>query len=288
MSLLVIHGMDRLDVALASRTSTDWRTRFRGRGRLRPGSHDAPRHEFRAVHDFDNQPEPIWRKTMQVKQTYWALLTAFAFAFPAWAGSPHSKANNSWITVSGTVKSPSADAFMLDYGRGQITVEMDDWDWYREGYKLVDGDEVTVHGRIDADMFEKRTIEAGSVYVKDHSTFFYASSSDEEDAMFTTAFYSSMPLSMGETRATGEVISIDGRTMLVDAGSTRVRVDTSKLPYNPLDDEGFQRIGVGDRVIVSGDLTPAFFTPRRQLEADIVITLEKDKSKQLQPELAAG
>jgi hypothetical protein len=42
------------------------------------------------------------------------------------------------------VTNPRADAFTLDYGRGQILVEMDDWDWYQEGYNLVAGDHVIV------------------------------------------------------------------------------------------------------------------------------------------------
>ncbi len=58
---------------------------------------------------------------------------------------------------------------------------MDDWDWYAEGYKLLNGEKVRVHGLIDDDLFETTKIEASSVYVQNLGTYFYASSADEED-----------------------------------------------------------------------------------------------------------
>lgn len=61
---------------------------------------------------------------------------------------------------------------------------MRQWDWCQEGYRLLDGGEVTVYGRVDDDMFESKSIEAGSVYVKDLNTYFHANSTDEEDAMY--------------------------------------------------------------------------------------------------------
>lgn len=224
---------------------------------------------------------------MRYKYTSMVLAAACAFALPAWAARPYAAPDDSWVTVSGTVTNPRADAFTLDYGRGRILVEMDDWDWYKEGYNLVAGDQVIVNGRIDDDLFEKRSIEAGSVYVKGLNTFFHANASDEESAVYTTTFLSSIPLDLGDTRATGEVVSIDGRTMMVDTGAARVKVDTSKLGYDPMDDDGYQRIEVGDRVTVSGDMTPQFFSPRRELTAEALITLQKDPSKRMQSTIAA-
>jgi hypothetical protein len=49
-------------------------------------------------------------------------------------------------------------------------------------------------------------------------------------------------------------------------------VKTSALGYNPFDDTGCQKIGVGDRVSASGALDARFFGGR-VLEADAVITL---------------
>lgn len=63
------------------------------------------------------------------------------------AQSPYAKADNTWIGISGTVKAVTTpDRFTLDYGKGVITVEMDDWDTDADAYKLVAGDKVNVYG----------------------------------------------------------------------------------------------------------------------------------------------
>ena len=77
----------------------------------------------------------------------------------------------------------------------------------------------------------------------------------------------------------GAVQEIDGREFTVDTGSGTLRVDTSSMPYNPLDKEGYQQVEKGDRVSVIGALTPGFFS-ERQIKADAVMTLSQDKAKQ--------
>jgi hypothetical protein len=42
------------------------------------------------------------------------------------AKNPYLQPNNAWISIDGTVKAVTADAFSLDYGDGSIIVEMDD------------------------------------------------------------------------------------------------------------------------------------------------------------------
>ena len=69
-----------------------------------------------------------------------------------------------WISLSGTVEATSPSSFILDYGSGEVTVEMDDWDFYREGRGLAVGDPVVVTGRVDRDLFMNARIEASSVY----------------------------------------------------------------------------------------------------------------------------
>ncbi len=189
------------------------------------------------------------------------------------AVQPYSKPDNSFISINGTVTSAGPDTFVLDYGEGVITVEMDDWDWYREGYKLLNGDNVTVYGRIDDDLFEVAKIEADSVYVKGLNSFFFANDADEEDVALVNV--------VATTTATiqGEVEEINGREFTVDTGTGTLRVDTSSMPYNPLDKEGYQQVEKGDRVSVVGALTPGFFS-EREIKADAVMTLSPDKAKQ--------
>jgi uncharacterized protein YdeI (BOF family) len=183
--------------------------------------------------------------------------------------------NNSWITVGGRVVSAAADSFVLDYGYGRITVEMDDWDWYREGTALRPGDEVSVTGRIDQDLFEKRKIEASSVFVKNLNTRFFASSADEEDSTIQLV---AQPPASAFAGASGFVTGISGRMMTIGSGPAAIRVSTAGMPDNPLDDVGLVKVKVGDHVQAWGRLTlgPG---DKSEILASGLTVLAKDRTK---------
>ncbi|MFW5750736.1 MAG: hypothetical protein ACOCZK_03710 [Planctomycetota bacterium] len=206
------------------------------------------------------------------------MLIAGAGANLAAVESPYQKADESWISISGTVVDPTADSFILDYGEGLVTVEMDDWDWYGDAYGLLDGDKVTVNGRIDDDLFETTTIEASSVYVESLGSYFYASAADEEDATYSTVV--TAPVVVSTVSIRGKVTSVDAieGEFTIDTGARQVTVDTEDLAYNPLDDKGYQKIEKGHRVSVSGELDVDLFG-NREVDADWVITLSKDEDK---------
>lgn len=188
--------------------------------------------------------------------------------------SPYTKPDGSWITLSGTVAAATDTSFTLDYGKGIVTVEMDDWDWYAEGNKIIEGDKVTVYGRVDDDLYELTSIEASSVYVENLNTYFYASAADEEGTIISDA-----PLVLSWVSVTGEVTEIDGREFTVRMGpESTMTVDTAAMLYNPLDDIGYQQIEVGDRVRASGEIDVGFFDGR-ELEAASVVTLQQDVGK---------
>jgi uncharacterized protein YdeI (BOF family) len=191
------------------------------------------------------------------------------FALPAVAVNPYAMEDNSWISINGEVTSVTADAFELDYGDGQITVEMDDGDRDADGYKLMMGDEVRVSGMIDDDFYDLTTIEASSVYVKNIDTYFYASAMDEEDIGYTI-----ISPSVTDTVVQGTITSVDvnGEQFTLDSGLQELTVEVDELTYNPLDDEGFQQLDVGDRVSVQGSIDHDFFEGR-VFEANYVTTL---------------
>ncbi|MBL1459204.1 MAG: hypothetical protein COA34_015315 [Methylophaga sp.] len=191
------------------------------------------------------------------------------FALPAVAVNPYAMEDDSWISINGEVTSVTADAFELDYGDGQITVEMDDGDRDADGYKLMMGDEVRVSGMIDDDFYDLTTIEASSVYVKNIDTYFYASAMDEEDMG-----YSIISPSVTDTVVQGTITSVDvnGEQFTLDSGLQELTVEVDELTYNPLDDEGFQQLDVGDRVSVQGSIDHDFFEGR-VFEANYVTTL---------------
>lgn len=209
-------------------------------------------------------------------------MTAIALASgPVTAQDPYARADDAWISISGTVASPTASTFTLDYGDGVITVEMDDWDSYGDAYGLLDGDDVTVYGRIDDDFYEARTIEASSVYVDSLNTYFYASAADEEGGVEWTHPWTVVePVVSGQTvmRGTVTAVSPADQEFTLSVGGTETTVQTDELTYNPLDDTGYQKVDVGDRVSVVG-YTDGDFIQGRMFNAETVITLD-DNSDQ--------
>jgi len=205
-------------------------------------------------------------------------LASFAISFlvllPAAAAddpNPFKMADNTWITLSGRVVGVTADSFTLDYGDGTIIVEMDDGDRDADGYKLMEGDRVTVSGAIDDDFYETTTIEASTVYVENAGTTFYASAVDEEDIEGWTVAVT-VPLEVSETIVYGTVTDVDEEEFTVDSGLRELRVEVDEMTYNPLDDEGYQMIRVGDRVKVTGDMDTDLFEGR-ELVADSIVKL---------------
>lgn len=178
--------------------------------------------------------------------------------------------DQSWINLSGTVVSTTPDSFILDHGTGTVTVEMDDWDWYREGQALAPGDPVVVTGKVDNDLWEAKRIEASSVYARNLNTYFFASGADEEDLATSTVYVPPNPTS---SDTTGYVSAVEGQEFTVGMGMAAVRVDTSNLPANRR-----PAIKVGDRVYAWGDLD---LDPQERAEimAKGIVLLAKDRTK---------
>jgi uncharacterized protein YdeI (BOF family) len=185
--------------------------------------------------------------------------------------NPYAKPDDSWVSLSGTVKAIDPDSFLLDYGEQDITVEMDDADRQAETYALRMGDKVTVNGAIDDDFFENTTIEASSVYIEKLGRYFFASALDEED--FAAVTYVS-PIDSG-VAVHGMVTNVTGDEFTIDNGLRRVRIDVGDMTYDPLDDDGYQKIEVGDVVRVEGRIDDDFFESREIMARSIVTLAEE-------------
>lgn len=202
-------------------------------------------------------------------KTFVSIATLVLFvAVPAMAEDPYMEPDDSWISLSGTVKAVTADAFTLDYGKGMITVEMDDGDRDADAYKLIEGDMVTVNGVIDDGLFETRTIEASSVYVEKLDTYFYASAADEEGDAFVTYW---SPVVVSRTVVQGTVTEVNDEEFVLNTGARSITVEVEEMPYNPLDDEGYQKVDVGDRVSVTGTMDYDLFEGRELVADSLVI-----------------
>jgi len=202
-----------------------------------------------------------------------AVLAALLGVAPAAAQiatpDPYAHRDHAWIMIDGTVDSVSADQFILDYGPGRITVEMDDGDRDADGYKLIKGDMVRVSGRVDRNLLAATTIEASSVYVESLGTHFFASSVDDEERIFSDSY----PLVISSTTLRGKVERTDDDSFMLATEGGTIRVQTESLGYDPLDDQGYQRIRKGDLVLVRGDLDTGFFDIKRELEAEMIVVL---------------
>lgn len=188
---------------------------------------------------------------------------------PAMAKNPYLKPDDTWITISGTVESVTRDSFELDYGDGTITVEMDDGDRDADGYKLIAGDKVTVNGLIDDDFYETTKIEASSVFVEKLGTTFFASAIDEEDYIPTVI---AAPVIVSAIEVRGTVTEVNGDEFTIDTALREITVDVDEMSYNPLDEEGYQKIEVGDYVKVNGEIDEGLFE-NREIKADYVVEL---------------
>lgn len=200
-----------------------------------------------------------------------AMALALSGAVSGQEPNPRMLPDDTWISLSGTVTSTTDSAFMLDYGDGMITVEMDDWDTVGDAFPLVEGDEVTVFGDVDENLFVQDTIEAGSVYVEGLNSFFYANSADEEEYAAWTV---DTVVTVGDVKYIGtvETVDADADQFTIDTGAQELTVEVDGMLYDPLDDEGFQKIEVGDVVSVEGTLDEDFFTDN-DLVADTIVTL---------------
>ncbi|GEM_PF-904536 len=182
--------------------------------------------------------------------------------------SPYGAPDDSWISISGTVGDVDRNEFELQYGDGSVTVEMADGDRDADAYKLLQGDKVRVMGRVDDDFLETTTIDAMSVQVDKLDTTFYADEATERRMNQGMT----QPITTSETIVNGRVITVGADDFVIDTGMSNLTVDVDNLAADPLDDQGFLQIDTGDRVSVTGDMTPAFFE-RRQLDADVVVEL---------------
>jgi uncharacterized protein YdeI (BOF family) len=174
--------------------------------------------------------------------------------------------DGSWVSLSGTITSVSPSEFVLDYGTGMITVEMDDWDYDGDASALLVNDDVVVYGYIDDGFFQERKIEASSVYVEDLGTYFYASGVDEEDVELSATTYATPMIEVS-----GTVTSISDTEVILDTGAGMLTVETAFMTYDPLDDVGFQQVDVGDRIRVLGDLHADLFE-KTELVADTIVS----------------
>lgn len=184
--------------------------------------------------------------------------------------APAQMEDGNLVSLTGTVAEIRGDEFDLNYGGNQmVTVELDNFGFSGDETEyLTQGENVTVTGVVDDDLFEGREIEATNVSLNDSYVLYYydtpnyntmdnnSNSSAMEDGTYATM--------------TGTVQNIDGMVAMVKGATMSMNVDFSDLGYNPFDDEGMQKIEKGDRVYVTGEIDSDFFSDKELMASSVI------------------
>ena len=141
--------------------------------------------------------------------------------------SPYQLKDCADIKLTGRVTQASAHAFTLDYGKGSIVVELDDYDSYEEGYNIEKGDQVIVTGKVDADPGQKRTIEASEVYIPAADLRIEACAHDEED--LEVKAYTQRLSNGTEVELRGVIKNIESGVCTIQSSKGNIEVHLSDL-----------------------------------------------------------
>ncbi|SDS11056.1 hypothetical protein SAMN05216421_0925 [Halopseudomonas xinjiangensis] len=205
-----------------------------------------------------------------MKRHFLALALASALVSPlSYAQAPHEQSHNSWVSISGQITNPTEEGFTLNYGEGQIRVDMNDADWYAPQGPFQEGATVSVYGEVNqADSAAE--IVANSVFVESEGRLF-----TRTDTVFgKPEIIPVVPVRVGAFTYTGEVGKVQDDRFTIDTGRRELMVDVSAMKDNPLDEQGAMRIEQGDTVMVYGVLD-AELGRSRTVTADSIITIDE-------------
>ena len=79
---------------------------------------------------------------------------------------------------------------------------------------------------------------------------------------------------MGGVTIQGTVTSTNDRAFTIDTGKKKLTIDTSSMPNDPLDKNGYQAITKGDYLNVTGNISKAFMN-KGELVADHIVVFQK-------------
>ena len=106
------------------------------------------------------------------------------------------------------------------------------------------------------------------MHIEKLGTTFFASSVDEENYSYTVI----TPINPLVVSVQGTVTAVYDEEFTLNNGERSLTVEVEEMPFNPLDNEGFLKIEVGDFVNVSGKIDKDLFEGR-ELVADSIIEI---------------
>lgn len=184
-----------------------------------------------------------------------------------------SESGDTWITLTGEVSAVDSKFFTLDYGDGNIFVELRDTDLDSNAYAKMKGEEVMVTARLDDGMFSSERLVAQSVIVDGMDTVYLAESVNQASADLYLSTASNIEFDDEEMVLVGTVKSIGKEALQIDVGDTTVTVELDELVDAPVDADGYLTLMKGERVRITGELEDDFFN-RFTVEADTLIKMK--------------
>jgi len=173
--------------------------------------------------------------------------------------------DDTYLTFTGSVAETREDEIDLMVGKDTVTVEVDDE--IRDGgaYSLAEGDSITVTGYVNDEFFDGKEVEANAIYVDKIGTTFIVN----EDFADGYGMVSGRDFD-DHVEINGKVISIDeDDEFRINTGSGEFTVEVDGLDDNPLDDDGYMQLRVGDQINVSGVIDDDWMEGR-EIEANKV------------------
>ncbi len=176
--------------------------------------------------------------------------------------------NEQPLMVRGVIKSidQKGESFVMASNFGEIIVEVDDYDKDREIEWLRQGDRVVVFGRMDKDLFEKRSIEASTVYVQNLMLYVFVSDKDEEMNMLGDLFGAD---EKDPIHLQGIVMQKSNSGFLLKTSYGVILVDVSQIHKIAPYEQGLKSIDVGDRLYVEGYVDDSFFSESKIMAKNI-------------------
>lgn len=184
-----------------------------------------------------------------------------------------SESGDTWITLTGEVSAVDSKFSTLDYGDGNIFVELRDTDLDSNAYAKMKGEEVMVTARLDDGMFSSERLVAQSVIVDGMDTVYLAESVNQASADLYLSTASNIEFDDEEMVLVGTVKSIGKEALQIDVGDTTVTVELDELEDAPVDADGYLTLMKGERVRITGELEDDFFN-RFTVEADTLIKMK--------------
>lgn len=173
------------------------------------------------------------------------------------------------MNLTGTVSSASGEEFTINLGRGSVTVNVGDWEWFTdEAEKVKVGEKVTVTGIVDDGFFTGRKLQARTIYVHDRDSYYRPM--DIEDYAYQT-WLDTPPPEGSAVSLTGIVKKVENGGLLLNTGKTEIQVVMDKIKA--------PKVNTGDRIRVSGVLNDDFFEARKMEATRIIVIHEKSRKK---------